>query len=78
MPPNAVPLGGVGEGRVQGRLGHADREGADARPEQVQRAHGDPESAVGFAEHVVRGDRYGVEGEGADGVRGEHVEGGRR
>lgn len=71
-----VAPGGVGERRVERGLRHADGEGADTRAEEVQGGHGDAEAAVRFAEHVVGGDRDRVEVEGADGVRGQHVQGG--
>jgi hypothetical protein len=41
---------GVVHRRVQRGLRHADRERADARPEQVQSPHGDGETAVLFTE----------------------------
>lgn len=69
-----LAAGGVREGRVEGGLRHADRERAHAGPEEVEGAHGDPEPAVGLAEDVGVGDGDAVEAEGADRVRGEHVE----
>jgi MFS family permease len=48
-PAEGGPGGGVGEGGVQGGPGHAHREGADARPEQVQGVHRDAEALAGPA-----------------------------
>ena len=59
---------------VERRLGHADRERADARPEQVERAHRHREAVVDLSEHVVGGDPDAVEDERADRVRGQQVE----
>lgn len=70
--------GRVVQGRVEGGAGHPDGERPDAGPEEVEGAHRDAEAPVGLAEHIVGGDRYAVELQGADGVRGEHVEGGAR
>ena len=61
--------GDVRDGRVEGRLGHADREGADARAEEVERAHGDLEALTDVAEDVVGRHGHGVEHEPPDGVR---------
>ncbi len=74
----AEGVAGGGARRVASRAAcaSADGEGADAGAEQVEGVHGDAEAAVRSAEHVGRGDGHGVEGEGADGVRREHVEGG--
>jgi len=45
-------LPGVFDGGVQSGLSHADRERADAGPEQIQGSHGDSETAVLFAEKL--------------------------
>lgn len=65
---------GVLDRGVEGRLRHADGEGADAGTEQVEGVHGNAEAAVGLAEHVVPGDPYAVEGQGPDRVRREHLQ----
>ena len=59
---------------VERGLRHPDREGADARPEEVERVHRDREPAVEVAEHLVGLDADAVEVEAADRVRGEQVE----
>jgi hypothetical protein len=59
----------VRDGRVECRLRHADSERADARTEQVERAHGDLEALVDLAEGVVGGNGHAVEDEPADRMR---------
>ena len=69
-----LPLGRPGQARVERGLGHADRERADARPEQVEGPHRDAEPLVDLAEDVVPGDPDPVEVDGAEGVRRHHVQ----
>ena len=73
-PAEGLALPRVGDGGVERRLRHADREGADARPEEVERVHRHGEAAVELAEHLVGLDADAVELEAADRVRGEQVE----
>lgn len=60
--------------RVEGGLCHADRESADARPEQVQRPHGYGETAVLLAEQFVAIHSDTVEYHRADGVRAHQIQ----
>ena len=69
-----LSLARPGDARVERGLGHADRERADARPEQVEGAHRHREPLVDLAEEVVAADLNAVEDERAEGMRGEHVE----
>ena len=62
------------EGQVHRGLGHADGEGAHARPEQVQGAHGDLEPGIDLAEHLGALDPDAVELETSDRVRREQLE----
>src|ERR1019366_9832118 len=71
-----LALGRVGHGGVERRLGHADAAGTDARAEEVEGAHRDPEAMINLAEDVVRGHRDAVEAKPADRVIGD--EGDRR
>ena len=48
--PERVPPVGVRDRRVERRLRHPDRAGADARAEDVERAHRDLEAAVDLPE----------------------------
>ena len=52
-PPEGPPGGGVGHGRVQGGLGHPDRERAHAGPEPVQGGHGQGEPVVEVAQDLA-------------------------
>ena len=56
-----LALGRPGQAGVERGLRHADRERADAGPEQVERAHRDAEALVDLAEHVVARDPDAVE-----------------
>ena len=56
---------------VERGLRHADREGADAGPEEVERLHGDAKARVHLAEDLRLPDEDAVELEPADRVRRE-------
>ena len=63
-----LPLAGIGDGGIQGRLAHTYSESADARPEEVKCAHCHPESIVYFPEHIVAPDAHAVEEQATDRV----------
>ena len=69
-----LPLGRIGNGRVERRLGHTDAEGADARPEEVERVHRDREAAADLAEQLLGTGADPVEVEAADRVRRDQLE----
>ena len=69
-----LALAGPGQAGVEGGLAHADGEGADAGPEQVEGPHRDREPLVDLAEEVVAPDADAVEVQGAERVRRHHVE----
>jgi hypothetical protein len=55
-------------------LRHPDAEGADTRPEEVERLHRDREAAVGVAQHLDGLHSDAVEVEPADGMRRDQFE----
>jgi hypothetical protein len=66
-----VPVGGEGDRRLQAGLGQPDGAHRHVQPAQVDRGHGHPETAAGFADHIGRRDADLVEdqlaaGRGAD------------